>query len=141
MAEVVPVIASTPPPAPARDPITCHVLDLTTGSPAPHIPVSLTLIRPFGPSTPMTANTDADGRVNNWKAKEGPALSEIFHNLGEHEDGKMMWSLKFDTLSYFGEGKTFFPEVVVPFFVDVKQGHYHVPLLLGPYSYTTYRGS
>ena len=141
MTEPAPVVTPSLTAAPTRDPITCHVLDLTTGSPAPHIPVSLTLIRPFGPSTPVTALTNEDGRVTNWNAKEGPALSEIFQNLTEHDDGKMIWSLKFDTLSYFGEGKTFFPDVEVRFFVDAKQGHYHVPLLLGPYSYTTYRGS
>lgn len=141
MTEALHAMASPPPTAPARDPITCHVLDLTTGSPAAHIPVSLTLIRPFGPSTPVTAVTNADGRITNWKANDGPTISEVFQNLREHDDSKMIWSLKFDTLSYFGEGKTFFPEVEVRFFVDAKQGHYHVPLLLGPYSFTTYRGN
>ena len=50
------------------------------------------------------------------------------------------WALRFDTESYFGEGKTFFPEATIIFRVDEGQ-HYHVPLLLSPYSYTTYRGS
>ena len=124
-----------------RDPITCHVLDLTTGRPAPSLPVSLTLLRPLGPSNPFRAVTSSDGRVSAWNAQEGPSLSEIFANLAEHEDGKMMWSLKFETGAYYGEGNTFFPEVEVRFFVHPHGGHYHVPLLLGPWSYTTYRGS
>ena len=127
-----------------RDPITCHVLDLTTGLPAPHLAVSLTLIKPFGPSAPMKALTNADGRIANWSAAEGPSLSEIFSNLAEHDGGKMIWSLKFDTGNYYGEDQTFFPEVEVRFRVEAKGGHYthyHVPLLLGPYSYTAYRGS
>ncbi|KAL8714017.1 MAG: hypothetical protein Q9220_002163 [cf. Caloplaca sp. 1 TL-2023] len=129
------------PPSPTREPITCHVLDLTSGRPAPSLSVSLTLIRPYGPSAPLTATTSADGRINQWNGEAGSSLAEIFHNLSEHDDGKMVWSLKFDTGAYYGEGQTFFPEVEVRFFVDAKGGHYHVPLLLGPWSYTTYRGS
>lgn len=127
-----------------RDPITCHVLDLTTGVPAPHLSVSLTLIKPFGPSSPMKALTNSDGRITNWSTAEGPSLVEIFSNLAEHDGGKMIWSLKFDTGAYYGEDKTFFPEVEVRFRVEARGRefpHYHVPLLLGPYSYTTYRGS
>ena len=136
-----PIRASAPPP---RDPITCHVLDLTTGVPAPHLSVSLTLIKPFGPSAPMTAFTNSDGRINNWSTAEGPSLAEIFSTLTEHDGGRMTWSLRFDTGAYYGEDKTFFPEVEVTFTVEARGGeipHYHVPLLLGPYSYTTYRGS
>ncbi|MCJ1231335.1 hypothetical protein MMC12_008012 [Toensbergia leucococca] len=126
---------------PPRDPITCHVLDLTTGSPAPSVSVSLTLLKPLGPSAPFTALTSRDGRVSNWNAQEGPSLTEIFDNLREHVDGRMMWSLRFETGSYFGEGKTFYPEVEIKFFVERGSGHYHVPVLLGPWGYTTYRGS
>ena len=55
----------------------------------------------------------------------------------------MVWSLQFDTLAYWGEGKTFYPEVEVRFFVQAGEGkgHWHVPVLLGPWGYTTYRGS
>ena len=127
--------------APAREPITCHVLDLTTGRPAPNIAVSLTLLRPLGPSAPLTATTSSDGRINRWNGEAGSSLSEIFANLAEHDDSKMVWSLKFDTGAYFGENNTFFPEVEIRFVVDAHSGHYHVPLLLGPWSYTTYRGS
>ncbi len=131
---------STVSPFKAKDPITCHVLDQTTGRPAPSINASLTLIRPLGPSAPFTALTNNDGRIVNWNQPDGPSLNEIFENLREHADGRMVWELKFDSGAYFGEGRTFFPEVVVKFFVE-NSIHYHVPLLLGPYSYTTYRGS
>lgn len=57
----------------------------------------------------------------------------------------MKWSLTFDTEEYFGNKgiKTFFPEVEVKFVVrqGMKEEHYHVPVLLGPFGYTTYRGS
>ena len=60
--------------------------------------------------------------------------------LGRYVDDRMIWSLKIDALRYWGENKTFYPEVEIKFFV--KPGsHYHVPVLLGPWGYTTYRGS
>ena len=143
MAETADAITS-PIAAPPRDPITCHVLDLITGTPAPHLTVSLTLIKPFGPSAPMTAFTNSDGRITHWHAPDGPSLREVLSNLAEHDGGRMVWSLKFETGAYYGEDRTFFPEVEIRFRVEAKEGkfpHYHVPLLLGPYSYTTYRGS
>ncbi|KAL8852267.1 MAG: hypothetical protein Q9221_002869 [Calogaya cf. arnoldii] len=136
-----PTPLTAPAPASAREPITCHVLDISTGRPAVGVAVSLTLLRPFGPSAPLTAVTSSDGRVNEWNGEAGSSLSEIFSNLQEHDGGQMVWSLKFDTGAYFGTDKTFFPEVEVKFSVDAKDGHYHVPLLLGPWSFTTYRGS
>ena len=130
-------------PLPSKDPITCHVLDTTTGTPARGIEVSLTLIRPFGPAAPFKAVTNYDGRVTNWNVQNGPSLSSIIENLHEHKDGRIVWELAFQTGDYFGTGKTFWPEVRLQFFADAgdKDEHYHVPLLLGPWSYTTYRGS
>jgi len=57
------------------------------------------------------------------------------------DDEQMIWSLTFDTESYFGKGNTFWPEVELRFAAKKEEEHYHVPLLLGPWSYTTYRGS
>ncbi|MCJ1362156.1 hypothetical protein MMC16_001258 [Acarospora aff. strigata] len=148
---------------PQKDPITCHVLDTTTGHPAVNLHVSLTLLKPLGLSTPFTALTNADGRVTTWDAQAGPGLHEICSNSSEHGDsggsskgegggegegesenkgeaGNMVWSLRFDSGGYFGEGRTFWPEVEVRFFVT-RGERYHVPVLLGPWSYTTYRGS
>ncbi|TKA74453.1 hypothetical protein B0A49_08759 [Cryomyces minteri] len=127
-----------------RPPITCHVLDTTTGRPASSVAVTLTLLKPFGPSTPLTATTNSDGRVTAWQHQGGGVqLQEIFDNAAEHaaEHAQMVWALKFDTAAYYGEGNTFWPEVELRFFVKPGEDHYHVPLLLGPWSYTTYRGS
>lgn len=141
MQSLLPTTTTT---APNKDPITCHVLDTSTGLPARNLHVSLTLLKPLGPSTPFTALTDADGRITSWGAQAGPALSDIFENASEHEasEAEMVWSLRFDTGAYFGPGRTFWPEVDVRFFVRRGRAErYHVPVLLGPWSYTTYRGS
>ncbi|KAF6218554.1 hypothetical protein HO133_005904 [Letharia lupina] len=98
-----------------KDPITCHVLDLVSGVPAPGLSVSLTLLKPFGPSAAFKALTNADGRISSWEAPDGPSLAEIFENLHEHPEGGMVWSLKFETGKYYGMGNTFFPEVEVKF--------------------------
>ena len=123
-------------------PITCHVLDTSTGLPARDVSVSLTLLRPLGPSAPFRATTDADGRVRAWANDlPGPTMAEVIETLGQQGHELMEWALRFDTGTYFGAGNTFFPEVEVRFYVTGGAQHYHVPLLLGPWSYTTYRGS
>lgn len=122
--------------------ITCHVLDQTTGRPAHHIGVTLTFIHTMI-SFPrqFKAVTSEDGRISNWNSSAGDSIAEFFDRIGRVLVGNLVCSLSFETGAYFGEGKTFFPEVEVKFFVDPNGGHCHVPLLLGPWSYTTYRGS
>lgn len=126
-----------------KDLITCHVLDTSVGKPAKGIRVKLE--GGHAPLKTFESQTDDDGRIKTWlpyssahEAGDVPtyALEDV---LSEVED-KSTWTLRFDTGAYFGEGNTFFPEVVVTFLVNKGQ-HYHVPLLLAPYSYTTYRGS
>lgn len=132
-----------------KDRITCHVLDTTAGRPAKGIAVRL-----VGPSTSQiflsqtgasnsqvqhsySATTDADGRIKLWTPLEGStALSEVLTGV----QGASRWTLHFDTEGYFGEGNTFFPEATIVFRVEQGQT-YHVPLLLSPFTYTTYRGS
>ncbi|KAL3424301.1 transthyretin domain protein (hydroxyisourate hydrolase) [Phlyctema vagabunda] len=124
----------------ARDPITCHVLDTLTGRPAPRMIVTLSCLS--HKSGAFCAVTNADGRVVNWEAESSgdgiaQSVEQVLRTTGA---ASSVWKLKFGTGAYYGEGKTFWPEVELTFYV--KQGeHYHVPLLLGPYSYTTYRGS
>ena len=65
---------------------------------------------------------------------------EVEKSKDDEQDETTVWSLKFDTEEYYGKGKTFWPYVELVFRVK-KEEHYHVPLLLTPYSYTTYRGS
>lgn len=130
-----------------KDAITCHVLDTLTGRPAPGIKVTLqfdtTQLRGSLRSEPIysyEATTNADGRIANWTnpSKLLP-LASVVENCKEAEL-QTIWTLNFDTGSYYGEGNTFWPEVQLKFWVKPGE-HYHVPLLLGPYSYTTYRGS
>ena len=117
----------------SKDPITCHVLDTTAGRPASGIKVTLE-----HSSSAFNAVTDADGRIKNWTSTSGTA--SVADALGKTDGAASRWTLRFDTGAYFGDDKTFFPEAVIVFRVDKGQ-HYHVPLLLSPYSYTTYRGS
>jgi 5-hydroxyisourate hydrolase len=129
-----------------KDPITCHVLDTMTGRPAEGIKASLTCTTLDG-KTPVensfVAQTNNDGRITKWKGvfAEDPESVENFLSPGEDDVfGTSVWKLKFATGEYYGVGKTFWPEVELTFYVKGGE-HYHVPLLLGPYSYTTYRGS
>ena len=104
--------------------LSTHVLDAVTGHPAAG--VAITLTGPDGTEL-ATAATDDDGRV----ADLCPDAAAGVHRL------------RFDTAAYFAAaGRVgFYPEVVIAFEIDDTAGRYHVPLLLSPYSYSTYRGS
>jgi 5-hydroxyisourate hydrolase len=104
--------------------LSTHVLDAVTGRPAAGVPV--TLSDAAGPVL-AEAITDDDGRV-----------ADLYTG-----DLDGVYRLRFDTAHYFTEqGVTgFYPEVVVTFEITDAAGKYHVPLLLSPYSYSTYRGS
>ncbi|OAQ97954.1 hypothetical protein LLEC1_05237 [Akanthomyces lecanii] len=128
-----------------NDLITCHVLDTTAGRPAANIKVRLEGPEKVnGQETHSDAQrsykavTDADGRVKLWEGafSDQKPLAPTLKGIR----GTSQWRLTFETEAYFGEGKTFFPEAVVVFRVDEGQ-HYHVPLLLSPFTFTTYRGS
>jgi len=111
--------------------ITTHVLDTSRGLPAVGIPVVLD--RCLGPDEWRTVGrgeTDADGRLRTL-TPEGSAL----------EAGA--YRLVFDTRRYFeAQGKaTFYPSVIVVFDAAPAETHYHVPLLLSPFGYSTYRGT
>ncbi|TDZ31553.1 putative 5-hydroxyisourate hydrolase [Colletotrichum spinosum] len=136
-----------------KDRITCHVLDTSTGLPARAVRVQLSTTTPSTPASPspgiqrtFESLTDDDGRIKIWlpyssdsAAGEVPVYT-LEDVLGEIR-GPSRWTLRFDTAGYFGgDGETFFPEAVVVFTVQEGQ-QYHVPLLVSPYSYTTYRGS
>lgn len=107
--------------------ITTHVLDAALGMPASGVGVRLEARTGDEWSAVATEATDSDGRVREL----GPASVE---------DG--VYRLTFDTGKYFSRSgrETFYPEVTVTFAVATGD-HYHVPLLLSPYSYSTYRGS
>ena len=100
--------------------VSTHVLDTAAGRPAAGVPVTLE----SADGVVATATTDADGRVP---------------DLGPERLAPGTYRLRFDTRAYAG-GAAFFPEVVVAFVVQ-GDAHLHVPLLLSPFGYSTYRGS
>lgn len=108
--------------------ITTHVLDTVQGIPAPGIAVQL--FAQDGEEWRIIAEavTDADGRAKQLGPERLPAGT---------------YRLRFDTGAYFAarDTPTFFPEAQLTFIVDEERPHYHVPLLLSPFAYSTYRGS
>ncbi|MBD7995078.1 hydroxyisourate hydrolase [Arthrobacter sp. Sa2CUA1] len=108
--------------------ITTHVLDTAAGKPAAGVPVRLSSLQDDTWTHLADGQTDADGRVK---------------NLGPEALPSGTYRLEFTTADYFARHKTpsFFPEVLLTFSVDSGQAHYHVPLLLSPYSFSSYRGS
>ena len=103
--------------------ITTHVLDTAKGKPAQGVPVVLMMLDGDWKSIARGV-TDVDGRLRTLT--EGVNLQ------------RGTYRLTFDTAAY---GTTFFPEVSIIFRVDDPAQHYHVPLLLSPFGYSTYRGS
>jgi 5-hydroxyisourate hydrolase len=124
--------ASSPATEPARGSapahVSTHVLDTHRGRPAAGVPVRLDAYdgdtwRPLAEGA-----TDADGR---WAAPSGTAAGAGTHRL------------RFGTGPYFAaiEVPTFYPEVCVIFTIANAGERHHVPLLLSPFGYSTYRGS
>ncbi|KAF7115810.1 hypothetical protein CNMCM5793_003450 [Aspergillus hiratsukae] len=141
----------------SRDPITCHVLNTLTGTPAADLPVTLTFLGSSNSnntsqsSITFSATTDADGRVKNWTptAAAATTVSGVLSSLPT-ADSKTNWAVRFEVGPWFeAQGiESFWPEVEVKFTVkgrgrEGEEGwrHYHVPVLLGPWNYSTYRGS
>ena len=105
--------------------ITTHVLDTSLGKPATDVPIKLELRSGDGSWRVIGRGaTDADGRLR--------TLTELDIEAGTYR-------LTFDTQAYNADG--FFPEVSITFVVTDPAAHYHVPLLLSPFGYSTYRGS
>lgn len=111
--------------------ITTHVLDIALGRPAAGVSVSLERVDASGGATALSTRwTDDDGRVRDLVAA-GDSLA-----AGRYR-------LRFDTGAWFAAAKRdcFYPSVTVDFTVADDGGHYHVPLLLSSFGYSTYRGS
>jgi len=111
--------------------ISTHVLETATGKPAAGMPVKLERQDTSGKWTPLSsALTDRDGRC-----------SELFPEAGTLAEGA--YRLTFDTGSYFIASGVdgLYPQVEVVFRVRAGETHFHIPLLLSPNGYTTYRGS
>lgn len=117
-----------------RGPITSHVLDTQLGKPG--IGIRVTLERASGDGDGRyeligEAITDSDGRIFNFS----------------NEDWRLIrgdYRATFWLEEYFAnqsQGAYFFRKVPIEFMVDDVNQHYHIPLLLSPFGYTTYRGS
>lgn len=104
--------------------ITTHVLDTAKGRPAGGVKIQLDVLRGTKWEAIGTGTTDADGRLRTLT--DGVPLEVALYRL------------TFSTGAY---NNGFFPEVTIVFKVDDTTQHYHVPLLLSPFGYSTYRGS
>ncbi len=110
-----------------KSPITTHVLDTASGRPARGVPVTLErkdggAFREVG-----SGETDDDGRISDLM-EPGTLEAGVFR-------------VSFDTGAYYAGEPTFYPSVQIEFRVKSTDEHYHVPLLLSPFGYSTYRGS
>ena len=110
--------------------ITTHILDTTRGSPAFEVPVELSRQTENGWETLAQGITNDDGRI-----------------VGLLEKGRTLeagcYRMNFDTQSYFRSNgdPVFYPHVDIVFQIPGNGQHYHIPLLLTAYGYSTYRGS
>ena len=111
--------------------ITTHVLDTSRGRPATGVPVELAIRDESGAWRPIGRGaTDADGRLRTLIPAGEALVAGVYR-------------LVFDVEKYFSAAdvRGFYPRVIVEFTVADGEPHYHVPLLLSPFGYSTYRGT
>jgi 5-hydroxyisourate hydrolase len=110
--------------------ITTHILDLSRGRPAQGVAVVLEVQAGAGWRVLGRGETDADGRQRSLLPDDLKLAAGVYR-------------LTFHTSDYFSaQGvESFYPEVTISFIVGAGAGHYHVPLLVSPFGYSTYRGS
>ena len=112
-----------------RSPITTHALDTRTGTPACRLSITLSQLRSGEWREIAAGATNDDGRITDLLKP------------GELTPGT--YQMRFDTGAYHEahhiEG--FYPEALITFEVKNTEEHYHIPLLLSPFGYSTYRGS
>ncbi|MBX3131375.1 MAG: hydroxyisourate hydrolase [Polyangiaceae bacterium] len=111
-------------------PITTHILDLSRGSPAEGVAVTLEQHQGGDWHLLGQRKTDADGRIRDLLGDDAELAAGVYR-------------LTFDVAGYFQrQGReTFYPTVTLCFSVKNPSEHHHVPLLLSPFGYSTYRGS
>ncbi len=112
-------------------PITTHVLDTAKGQPAQGVPVTLAYRDSSGAFSQIgQGTTDVDGRLKTLIADAKTFKAGVYQ-------------ITFDTAAYFAKTGTpgFFPLVSIVFEIKDVSQHHHVPLLLSPFGYSTYRGS
>lgn len=111
-------------------PLSTHVLDTVRGEPARGVGVRLERPGPQGWSPVAEGETDPDGRLRDWvpAAAWAPGAYRLVFAVEAYLVARRV-------------PEVFFPEITVAFRVGDPDRHHHVPLLLSPYGYTTYRGS
>ena len=110
--------------------ISTHILDTSRGRPAAGVSVKLEILSAGEGWSPLSeAVTDNDGRVKEFILSEqlGPGTHRLLFSVGKY----------FESLNQ----ESFYPEVTVTFLIGSATEHYHVPLLISPFGYSTYRGS
>lgn len=113
-----------------RSPITTHILDTSIGRPAAGVEVHLHRVHEGGTTVEIGRGvTNDDGRITDLLAPGSLAAGT--------------YQISFEVERYFArDGRaSFYPRVDITFVVRASSEHYHVPLLLNPYGYSTYRGS
>ena len=107
--------------------LSSHVLDTTLGKPAKGIPLTLTY--PNGDKAEGVTNDD--GRFNGWAESGASGIKPGIYTLRFH----------CQPLLKENHGKSFYPNIDITFEVEQQGGHYHVPLLISPFGFSSYRGS
>lgn len=115
--------------AAGKNPLSAHILNQQTGKPAQGVEVTLEQKQVDGWKMLNSATTDADGRIKALYPEQTPVAGD--------------YRVVFKTAKYFSNQKqeSFFPEIPVEFHISSTEEHYHIPLLLSQYGYSTYRGS
>lgn len=111
-------------------PITTHVLDTAKGCPAQGLTITLKQQSSDGSyRTLAQGKTNSDGRITDLLQPNSLVVGT--------------YQMHFDTGGYFRDNQNegFYPEATITFTIKNTTEHYHIPLLLSPYGYTTYRGS
>jgi 5-hydroxyisourate hydrolase len=110
--------------------LSTHILDTTKGQPAKDVKIHLfKMIENIWVQSVNIAVTDKDGRFKNFSKIDNVASG--------------VYKLRFEVAEYFEKNdiETFYPFIEIPFKITSSDAHYHVPLLLNPFGYSTYRGS
>ena len=110
-------------------PITTHVLNTSSGLPASGINVTLEIQNDDSWNLISRSQTNDDGRIMTWPES--------------YELQNAVYRIKFFTKEYFEAKKeeTFYPYVEIVFEINSARQHFHVPLLISNFGYSTYRGS
>jgi len=118
-----------------HNPITTHILDSSLGKPAVGVTIKLLVLKGTEWQLLSSAVTNSDGRIDGWEQTEWYQDKEI-------ESLFATYKICFELESYWEQQSlsAFYPSAEICFRLQDER-HHHIPLLLSPYSYSTYRGS